>query len=73
MTGAPNLNTFRRMGSGLNTGVELVFVTLTGGAVGFALDRWLGSVPLFLLLGLLLGMAGALWLVARTHRDPPES
>lgn len=60
------------MGSGLNAGAELVVATLAGGALGLVLDRWLGSAPLFALAGLLLGMVGVLWLMARAQNRPPE-
>lgn len=40
---------------------------------GFFLDRWLGTLPLFLLLGLLLGFIGGLYYVYQILRRMGDS
>ncbi len=64
---------YRHAAAGLQFGATLA---VFGGA-GYALDRWLGTLPLFLLLGILLGFAGAALslirrLTPRTHAPPEE-
>lgn len=51
------------MGSYIGVGVAIICIVaaLTGG--GYALDRMLGTLPLFLLLGLAAGFAVALYYV----------
>ncbi|TCJ19415.1 AtpZ/AtpI family protein [Rubrobacter taiwanensis] len=46
-------------------GVGFTFVLTLGiaGVIGFFVDRWLGTLPLFLLAGLVLGFAGGLYYV----------
>lgn len=49
-------------------GMELVSATLTWAAIGWLIDRWLGTDPWFLASGALLGNAAGLtlvWLRAR--------
>ena len=42
---------------------------LVGGALGYLVDRWLGTSPLFTLVGLVLGIAAAvLTAVARVRK-----
>lgn len=45
------------MGIGLRVGVELVAALAVSLAIGFGLDRWLGTAPLFLVVFILLGGA----------------
>jgi ATP synthase protein I len=44
-------------------GVELLSATLTWAALGWWLDRWLGTGPWFLAVGALLGNAAGIYLV----------
>lgn len=44
-------------------GVELITATLTWAAIGWLLDRWLGTDPWFLAIGALLGNAAGIYLV----------
>jgi len=44
-------------------GVELLTATLTWAAIGWAIDRWLGTEPWFLAIGALLGNAAGIYLV----------
>jgi len=50
---------------GLQAGAELVGGILGGGLLGYGLDAWLGTTPGFLLGGLILGFATALYNIAR--------
>lgn len=51
---------------GLEIGLRLVVSVLLCGALGFALDTWLGSLPWLMLLGGTLGFVS--WLVAVARR-----
>jgi F0F1-type ATP synthase assembly protein I len=44
-------------------GVELVGATLTWAAIGWAIDRWLGTEPWFLAIGALVGNAAGIYLI----------
>ena len=44
-------------GQGLRFALEIVITTVVGSAIGWQLDRWLGSKPWLLLLFMLLGLA----------------
>ena len=48
------------LGIGLRVGVELVSALAVAVAIGWALDRWLHTLPLFLVLFLVLGGAAGL-------------
>jgi len=45
------------MGQGFRFAAEIVITTVVGSAIGWQLDRWLGSKPWLLLLFMLLGLA----------------
>ena len=47
--------------SGLDVGLRLVGGVLGLGAVGFAMDHWLGTLPWLMLVGIVLGFVG--WMV----------
>ncbi len=57
----------QRPGPGLGTGavefltlgLTLAVTVLVGGALGYLVDRWLGTSPIFTLVGLVLGIAAA--------------
>lgn len=62
---APSLN----WGSGLQIGIELVAGVIGGLLIGWALDRWLATRPLFLIVFFLLGaVAGMLNAFRRLQR-----
>ena len=42
---------------GVDLAINLVVSVLVAGGAGYALDRWLGSLPAFMLLGGALGFA----------------
>lgn len=44
-------------------GVELVSATLTWAAIGWLIDRWLGTEPWFLAIGAIVGNAAGLYLI----------
>ena len=44
-------------------GVELLTATLTWAAIGWFVDRWLGTAPWFLAIGAILGNAAGIYLV----------
>lgn len=60
------------MGQAMRIGIELVCGTGVGAGLGYALDRWLETLPLFLILGFLLGTAGGIATIARTTRAMNE-
>ena len=50
----------RAMGGGMRVGAEFVSAVVVGGALGWVIDRWLGTAPFGLLILLLSGFAVAL-------------
>lgn len=56
-------------GFAFQAGVEIVAGLAVGGGIGWLLDRWLGTLPLFLLLFFVLGAAAGLLNVFRAARD----
>lgn len=66
----------RRRGSVLGKAFELatglVAAVFVGGLIGWLLDRWLGTLPLFLLVFLLLGIAAGFLNVIRAARGMSE-
>jgi ATP synthase protein I len=44
-------------GTGLQAGIEVVAGVALGTLLGWALDRWLGTMPLFLIVFFMLGAA----------------
>jgi|TARA_Y100000294_G_scaffold19585_1_gene16723 ATP synthase protein I len=57
------------MGIALRLGVELVTGLVVGGGIGWLLDQWLGTLPLFLLLFFVLGAAAGMVNVFRSARE----
>ena len=56
-------------GGGLQAGVELVSAELVAGAIGWGLDHWLHTLPLFLVIFILVG--GAAGVLNAFRRFPP--
>lgn len=60
---------------------RLIAGPLLYGGLGYLLDRWIGTYPLFLAVGVVTGFAAAIYLVVATsgppssddHRDPRET
>jgi ATP synthase protein I len=48
------------LGVGMRVGVELVSALLVAFAIGYGLDRWLHTLPLFLVIFVLLGGAAGI-------------
>jgi ATP synthase protein I len=58
------------LGSGLRVGVELVSALVVALAIGWGLDRWLHTMPLFLVIFVLLGGAAGVANVWRMVSPP---
>ena len=56
------------LGQALKLGVELVAGVAVGGFIGWALDRWLGTAPLMMVVFLGLGAAAGIMNVVRTAK-----
>jgi F0F1-type ATP synthase assembly protein I len=53
----------------MSLGLSIAVVLVAGGGLGYAVDRWVGTSPLFLLVGLALGIVAAvLMTVARIRK-----
>lgn len=64
----PPLPPSQSPGMGMRVGVELVSGTAVGGFIGYKIDTWLGTMPLFFLICLIFGIAAgglALYKLAR--------
>lgn len=57
------------MGYAFRIGVELVAGLVVGGVIGWLLDTWLGTLPLFLILFFFLGSAAGILNVFRAARQ----
>ena len=60
------------LGKALQLSTELVVGVFAGGFFGWLLDRWLKTLPLFLVVFLLLGIAAGLMNVVREARKMGE-
>jgi ATP synthase protein I len=56
-------------GFAFRIGIELLAALLVGGGIGWLLDRWLGTLPLFLLIFFFLGAGAGLLNVFRAARE----
>lgn len=61
------------LGVGLRVGVELVSALVVAVAIGWGLDHWLHTLPLFLVLFVLLGGAAGVLNVWRVVSPAPRS
>lgn len=61
------------MGVGVRVGVELVAALVVGVGIGWYLDRWLQTSPLFLVVFVLLGGAAGVANVWRMMGPKPQS
>jgi F0F1-type ATP synthase assembly protein I len=53
----------------MSLGLSIAVLLVAGGGLGYAVDRWVGTSPLFLLVGLALGIVAAvLMTVARVRK-----
>ncbi len=58
------------MGMGFRVASELMAGVIVGGGMGWAIDRWLGTQPVFLIIMLLFGMVAGFWNVYRLAVRP---
>jgi ATP synthase protein I len=58
----------RAMGQALRLATEFVAGIVVGGFIGWALDRWLGTTPLLMVVFFLLGAAAGIMNVIRTAK-----
>jgi ATP synthase protein I len=65
---ASTRSTGNAMGLGFRVASELLAGALVGGGIGWALDRWLGTSPIILIVMLILGMAAGFWSVYKLAR-----
>ena len=66
---AANAARSKALGMGFSIAAQLVAGVLVGGAIGYYLDRWLGSAPWLMVLFLMFGFAAGLMNVIRTARE----
>jgi F0F1-type ATP synthase assembly protein I len=52
----------------LTLGLTVAVTILVVGAIGYFVDRWLGTSPIFTLIGLVLGIAAAGYMAVSTVR-----
>lgn len=66
--------TMTSLAKGLALGWDLVGSVAAGLIIGVLLDRWLGTSPVFVLIGLAIGLSGSTWrLVQQSARDARAS
>jgi ATP synthase protein I len=51
---------------GLKAGMDLVSGVAVGTGIGYGIDRWAGTLPLFMLIGLAIGVAAGVKLMMET-------
>jgi ATP synthase protein I len=54
------------MGQALKLSTEMIAGVAVGGFIGWALDRWLGTAPILMVVFLILGAAGGILNVVRS-------
>jgi F0F1-type ATP synthase assembly protein I len=59
----------RSLSEYLGIGAAAAAVIIVGGAVGFAVDSGLGTLPVFVFIGLIVGVAAAVVFVYTKFRD----
>jgi ATP synthase protein I len=57
------------LGIAFRIGVELLAALIVGGGIGWLLDRWLGTMPLFLLIFFFLGAGAGMLNVFRAAKE----
>ncbi|NBO19022.1 MAG: AtpZ/AtpI family protein [Proteobacteria bacterium] len=65
-------NSPNSVGSGLQVGIELVSGVAVGSFLGFFLDRWLGTMPLFFIVCFFVGAAAGFRNLIRSTRQTDE-
>jgi len=64
-----NLPSTTAMGFAFRVGIELLAGLVVGAGIGWLLDRWLGTLPLFLVIFFFLGAAAGLLNVFRAAKE----
>ena len=62
----------RQSGPAMGASYTLIGAVLILGAIGFFLDKWLDKSPIFLLIGLLLGIVVGFYEIAKTIWAKPN-
>jgi ATP synthase protein I len=57
------------MGLALDLGLRLGVSIIIGLGAGLLVDKWLGTSPIFLLVGMVLGIAAAMYTIWDVARD----
>ncbi len=57
---------------GMRVGMDLVSGVAVGTGIGYALDRWLGLLPLFTLICMCIGLAAGVKLMMQTSRKAAQ-
>lgn len=68
-TGEPESSSNEGMGAALQVGIELVAGVAVGSVIGYFLDHWLGTMPLFFILCFFLGAAAGFRNLIRQARQ----
>jgi len=66
----PQTASGKAWGNAFRTSTELLVGIFVGALVGVGLDRWLGTEPWLLLVGIMLGFAAGLRNLSRTMNNP---
>lgn len=61
------------LGQGLRIGIEMVVSVAVGAGVGYFIDQWAGTTPLFMIVFLFLGFAAGIMNVLRIARGLDEA
>lgn len=61
------------MSTGVRAGTELVTCMIAGGLVGWGLDQWLGTQPIFMIIFVLTGISVGFWEVYRLTQGAGSS
>ena len=69
MTACADCSPQTAYGFAFRIGVELVVALAVGGGIGWVLDHWLGTMPLFLLVFFVLGAVAGLLNVFRAAKQ----
>ena len=61
------------LGNAFKLGTELVAAVAVGSIIGFILDNWFGTKPLFIILFFLFGSAAGIYNVIKTAKKMQEN
>ena len=61
------------LGQGLRIGIEMVVSVAVGAGLGYFIDNWAGTTPLFMIVFLFLGFAASIMNVLRIARGLDEA